>query len=559
MKLKLQTLIEFLSSGKTPLLSPFNDNSSQINFPPGAELKEQIVTQIDFDSRQVKSGSVFFCIKGEKNDGHNFIQKAIQSGAICIVADIQRKSELEKEISSIQGKDFLLVFSSNIRKAMASASDLFSGKPSCQTSLIGVTGTNGKTTTTHLIAQVLSQNINHRIGLIGTLGSKIYEKGKMIEFLGEGSGRTTPEAPELQNQISEIVNRGCSHAAMEVSSHSLEQNRVYGCHFMQAVFTNLTQDHLDYHVTMENYFQAKVILFDFLSEQAEEDLEHPNEYSAIINLDSEWSLRLIERMSPKIKLITFGINNVQASINATNVKSGLWGIEADINSASGSGTLKLPLHGLFNLYNALAALGVARGNKIDFQDCLDSLAKCEAAPGRFQVVENPNSHSGHSALNSLEDHVSEPKSNDPLCIVDYAHTPDGLENVLKTAREIVPAGGKLLCVFGCGGDRDATKRPIMGRIATSLSDFTMITSDNPRSEEPNQIVSDILSGIHSLGNVEVEIDRAAAIRRAIEKANSNDIVLIAGKGHETYQILGDTTIHFDDCEEVRKVLSNDFP
>jgi UDP-N-acetylmuramoyl-L-alanyl-D-glutamate--2,6-diaminopimelate ligase len=494
---------------------------------------QQIVKKIDFDSRNIEEGSLFFCLSGEKTDGHDYIEQAIAKGAIGIVADIKERDKVLKATSN--NYHIAIFYVEHVREALAQIADLFYGRPSCQKSLIGVTGTNGKTTVTHLIAQLLSAHQQHKIGLVGTLGSKIFQDGKTTKIFEEGSGRTTPEAPELQAMLAEMVALGCSHCIMEVSSHALLQKRVYACHFKTAVFTNLTQDHLDYHLTMENYFNAKAILFETISAQAQ--LDHsPEHYAAIINLDSEWAERFTQKLSPKVDLLTYGINSSKAKIRATDIQFSTQGINAKLITPWGKGQLILPLHGLFNLYNALAALTVALTEGITLEDGLKVLSFVKPAPGRFQVVLRPN-------------------ENLPTCIIDYAHTPDGLENVLKTARQILPPKGKLICVFGCGGDRDATKRPVMGHISAQYADYSVITSDNPRSEEPNQIVADILTGISSLDKVEIELDRHEAIEKAIKQAGSQDIVLIAGKGHENYQIFATETIHFDDAEEVQKVFA----
>lgn len=506
----------------------------------------EIITGLEFDSRKVQKGSVFFCIKGEKSDGHNFIKQALEAGAVLVVADKSRLQDIKENTDKI-------IFVDHVRKALGLAANKFFGEISSKIKLIGVTGTNGKTTTTHLLAQILSRLSSKRVGLVGTLGSKIYEKGVCIEFLGEGSGRTTPEAPELHGLFKQLYSKDCESIVMEVSSHSLEQGRVHGCDFKVAVFTNLTQDHLDYHLTMENYFEAKAILFKMLSERANTD----SSSFAVLNADSSWTKRIMELL-PNTKVITYSINSssneikpefktkIQASIKASDVEFGSQSIVSNILLTQSSASeetkevkVEIPLNGEFNLYNSLASMAVAFGLRLDlgfdFNKICKASEKVESAPGRFQLIPKPD-------------------SSFPTCIVDYAHTPDGLENVLKTAKQIVPKNGKLISVFGCGGDRDPTKRPIMGKISTDYADLTYVTSDNPRSEDPNQIVADIMSGIASLDKVEVEIDRAQAIERAILEANTADVVVIAGKGHEDYQIFADKTIHFLDSEEVEKAF-----
>ncbi len=519
-------------------ISSLINEISEINFIHNSlsdtEIKNTSIQQIAFDSRQIQKdyNCAFFCIKGEKTDGHNYINSAIQAGSKIIIADFKNKKQLDS-IQNSANNSIIFIYVHNVRKALAEASNLFYGKPSHHLHLIGITGTNGKTTTTHLTAQILSALSNNKIGLIGTLGGKIYQKGKCIKFFGEGSGRTTPESPELQAQFAEMLKEKCSHIVMEVSSHALDQYRVFASQFQTAVFTNLTQDHLDYHLTMDNYFVAKSKLFSMLSSEGQ----------AIINIDSEWGIKLKEslRDSPA-KIFTYGISSPEAELKAQNIDFSVTGIKAEfIINSSKKIKAHLPLDGSFNLYNCLASMGILLTDsniKFETEELIKTLNQIEATAGRFQRVIKPAN-----------------KDNLPNCIVDYAHTPDGLENVLKTAQEILPEKGKLICVFGCGGDRDSSKRPIMGRIAAQYAETVIITSDNPRTEDPNQIISDILTGLNSLDKVIIELDRTKAIKKAIQSANSNDIVLIAGKGHENYQIFADKTIHFDDTEEVMKVYT----
>ncbi|MDX1919693.1 MAG: UDP-N-acetylmuramoyl-L-alanyl-D-glutamate--2,6-diaminopimelate ligase [Candidatus Caenarcaniphilales bacterium] len=521
----------------------------------------ELVSGLEFDSRKVHKGSAFFCIKGEKTDGHKYIKTALEGGASLVIAEKSRYDEF-KDVSE------KIIFVEHVRKALGLAANEFYGRISSKVNLIGITGTNGKTTTTHLVGQILSRVSGKRVGLVGTLGSKIFENGVCLEFLGEGSGRTTPEAPELHGIFKELYSKGCENIVMEVSSHSLEQGRVHGCDFRVAVFTNLTQDHLDYHVTMENYFEAKAILFKMLVDPPHSAFQAPLSHKgrkeesvltpfstsgrkvgdegvppfAILNADSQWSERILKILSKEeVKVLTYGIQDSKANLKAEQVQFKSQLIEAVINfDSQKKEKLEIPLNGEFNLYNSLAALEVALGLGFDFKKCCQALEKVESAPGRFQLIAKPESKS---------------ESGLPTCVVDYAHTPDGLENVLKTAKQIVPQGAKLISVFGCGGDRDPTKRPIMGRISTQYADLSFVTSDNPRSEDPNQIVADIMSGIASLDKVEVEIDRAQAIERAILEADPQDVIVVAGKGHEDYQIFADKTIHFLDSEEVEKAYT----
>lgn len=491
----------------------------------GVHPQNQQFEAVVHDSRSVKANSVFVCIKGEKNDGHDFIDKAILNGASVIIAE---ENSRQKALIAVDSSASLFIVPKG-RFALSELSHILHNNPTKDIKLIGVTGTNGKTTVTHLIAQIISKHFSCKVGIIGTLGGKLFENGSFLKTLDFGSGRTTPEADELCLCFKEFINEGCEFVTMEVSSHSLEQGRVHGCRFDVAVMTNLTQDHLDYHITMENYFLAKALLFQNLSQSQKATF-------AVINLNSDWATRFIEEIPKETNLITYGVEQAKAKINAIDVSLAIDLIKAKIEGAYGEGELKLPLKGMFNLSNALAALGACSALQVPLGESLRILLDVQTAPGRFQVVNKP-----FSGL--------------PTCIVDYAHTPDGLENVLKTAKELLVSGGRLISVFGCGGDRDTTKRPIMGRISEQYADFTIITSDNPRTEDPHQIVSDIISGMQSTENVFVEINRAVAIEKAIREAKPDDIVLIAGKGHENYQIFANETIHFDDLEEVEKVFN----
>ncbi|MBR1461649.1 UDP-N-acetylmuramoyl-L-alanyl-D-glutamate--2,6-diaminopimelate ligase, partial [bacterium] len=335
---------------------------------------------------------------------------------------------------------------------------------------------------------------------------------------------TTPQAPELQATLRMIKDiEKIDNVVMEVSSHALEQNRVGGCRFNGAIFTNLTQDHLDYHITMENYFKAKALLFQRLQEGS----------FAVINTDDEYGSRFLSVVPENVSKYTYGVKN-NADVMAKDVQFSLNGAEFTLVYRNNSYPVNLHMNGMFSVYNVLAAITAAVAMGIDIEIAIKALQNVHGVAGRFEVVNKK-----------------------PLVIVDYAHTPDGLENVLKAAREITPENGELICLFGCGGDRDATKRPKMGAIAQSLADKIVITSDNPRSENPQQIITDIIAGLKSVDSesVVVEPDRGQAISLLKNISNNNDVVVIAGKGHEDYQILKDRTIHFDDREEARKVFA----
>ena len=355
--------------------------------------------------------------------------------------------------------------------------------------------------------------------MIGTLGYKLSSNGEYRD-----AKHTTPQAPELQATLRMIKDvEKIDNVVMEVSSHALDQNRVGGCCFNGDVLTNLTQDHLDYHITMDNYFKAKALLFEHLSEGD----------FAVINMDDEYGNRFLDIVPSGVRKYTYAVKQ-NADIMAKNIHFSLNGAEFTLVVNDEEYPVNLHKNGMFSVYNVLAAIAASLAMQIDISIAIRALQNVHGVAGRFEVVNKK-----------------------PLVIVDYAHTPDGLENVLKSAREITPTGGKLICLFGCGGDRDATKRPKMGAIAQALADRIVITSDNPRTEDPQQIITDIITGLKSVDPdlVTVEPDRGEAIALLRTIANNNDVVIIAGKGHEDYQILKDKTIHFDDREQARKVFA----
>lgn len=485
--MKLEELIEYLS---------YKD---LVNF------KSVEISGISYNSKTTKKGDIFICLVGEHTDGHEYAKMAIENGAVALLVE----KPLDIKIPQ--------VVVDNTRHKIADIADRFYSRPSLGLNLIGITGTNGKTTVTHLLQKIFEQN-SQKCALIGTLGYKLSSTGEYRD-----AKHTTPQAPELQATLRMIKDvEKIDNVVMEVSSHALEQNRVGGCRFNGAVLTNLTQDHLDYHITMENYFKAKSILFKNLQEGS----------FAIINNDDEYAQRFLEIIPENVKVITYGIKN-DSDIMAKDISFSLNGAEFTLTTKTNTYKISLHMNGMFSVYNVLASIATSIALEIDINTALKALENTKGVAGRFEVVVKK-----------------------PLVIVDYAHTPDGLENVLKSAREITPPDGKLICVFGCGGDRDATKRPKMGAIAERLSDKIIITSDNPRSENPQQIITDIISGLKSTNpeKVIVEADRGRAIELLKDIANNTDVILIAGKGHEDYQILKDKTIHFDDREEARKVF-----
>ena len=477
---------------------------SDVNVKEKYNYSDVEVTGLSYNSKTTKRGDIFICLRGEHVDGHNFAESAVQAGAVAIMCE----TTLELDVPQI--------IVASTEQSIAPLANRFYNAPSKGVNLIGVTGTNGKTTVTHLIQRIIEAN-NERCALIGTLGYKLSSDGEYKE-----AKHTTPQAPELQHTLTVIKDEAkIKYVSMEVSSHALVQNRVGGCEYNCGVFTNLTQDHLDYHVTMDRYFDAKALLFKRLGVN---DI-------AVINKDDSWADRFISVLKDGVKLYTYGIKT-DADIKGENIQFSPKGASFDCITPNGKYRINLSMNGMFSVYNVLAALTVAYAYGFDMEKSIKALEPLKGVAGRFEIVVHH-----------------------PLVIVDYAHTPDGLENVLKAAREITPANSKLICVFGCGGDRDATKRPKMGAIAEALSDKVIVTSDNPRSEEPQQIITDILAGFKSVNDVIVEADRGKAIEYIKSIADENDVVVIAGKGHEDYQILNDRTIHFDDREEARKVFN----
>ena len=465
------------------------------------------ISGISYNSKTTKKGDIFVCLTGEYTDGHEYAQNAVENGAAALF--VEHKVEADKKIPQ--------VVVTSTRHQIADTADRFYSSPSRGINLIGITGTNGKTTVTHLIQKIFEEN-NQKCALIGTLGYKLSSNGEYRD-----AKHTTPQAPELQATLRMIKDvEKIDNVVMEVSSHALEQNRVGGCCFDGAVLTNLTQDHLDYHITMDNYFEAKALLFKRLQEGA----------YAVINADDSWSDKFLAAVPEGVRKYTYGVKN-NADVMAKDITFSLNGAEFKLVACGQEYNVNLHMNGMFSVYNVLAALTSAIAMGIDISVALKALENVKGVAGRFEVV-----------------------AKKPLVIVDYAHTPDGLENVLNSAREITPKDGKLICLFGCGGDRDATKRPKMGAIAERIADKIVITSDNPRSEDPQQIITDIIAGLKSTNpdKVTIEPDRGQAIALLKSVAANNDVVVIAGKGHEDYQILKDRTIHFDDREEARKVF-----
>lgn len=462
------------------------------------------ITSIAYDSRQVKPGALFIALKGEKVDGAAFVEKAVAAGAEAVVSET---SEFRTRATNVTVAD--------ARNAMADLAAAYYQHPSRAMKIAGVTGTNGKTTTAFLIKHICETALL-RCGLIGTVR---YEVGDRIL----PASRTTPESLDVHDLLWQMRSAGCKAAAMEVSSHALVQARVRGVEFDAAVFTNLTQDHLDYHQTMEAYFEAKTRLFSGLAEQAKK------KGKAVINIDDRYGAMLVTRFGRTLPIITYGVG-VHADFRASNVRIDFHGTSYQLDAGGRSYLVRLPLIGQFNVYNSLAALAAANILGVDVRAGVLALANANAVPGRLEAV---------------------PAQRQFRVFVDYAHTDDALLNVIKTCRELNPA--RLIVVFGCGGNRDKTKRPRMGAVVDQYADFAIVTSDNPRKEDPLAIIEDIKPGMKR-GNFEVIVDRREAIFKAIAMAQSRDIILIAGKGHETYQEFADHTAPFDDTAVAREAL-----
>ena len=468
---------------------------------------DRTVDGLAYDSRRVQRNSLFVALRGEKSDGHAFVEQAIEKGATVIVAE-----------RDVQHARATLVEVENSRTALADLSAAFYERPVRKLKMAGVTGTNGKTTTTFLIKHIC-EKAGLRCGLIGTVRYEIAER--ILPAV-----RTTPESLDLQELFAQMVNAGCKAAAMEVSSHAIAQDRTRGLEFDVAVFTNLTQDHLDFHGTMENYFEAKLKLFTGLTSQT-----FKKKSVAIVNIDDRYGERLIERLPKDFPVVTYGLS-ARADFRGSNYRPEFSGTSYQLDARGKSYLVRVPLIGRFNVANSLAALAAANSLGVNLRDAVLSLGKSPQVPGRLEAV---------------------PARRQFQVFVDYAHTPDALLNVLKTARELSPR--KLIVVFGCGGDRDKQKRPLMARVADDNADFSIITSDNPRKEDPDAIIADAEKGMRS-DRYEKITDRAQAIARAIALAQPRDIVIIAGKGHETYQEFADHTIPFDDIQVAKRALEN---
>ena len=465
------------------------------------------ISSVACDSRKAERGCLFFALPGEKVDGIRFVGDAVARGAVAIASSHARQADISREVAWVElthGKE---------RRGLALASANFYRHPADRLRLIGVTGTNGKTTTTFLIDAML-RAAGCTSGLVGTTGYRTPQGSRPAL-------NTTPESLDLQQMFAEIRDAGGTHAVLEASSHALAMDRLWGCHLAAAVFTNLTRDHLDYHKNFEDYFAAKRRLFEGTGAGPPD--------VAVINADDAYADRL-EGLGRRT--LTYGLKG-GADLVAKNVALSFKGVEFTVQTPAGKIEVRSPLVGRINVYNILAAIGAGIALDIPLTRIEEGIAKLTLVPGRFQRIDEGQPF---------------------LVIVDYAHTDDALRNLISTAREL-NASGRIITLFGAGGERDRTKRPLMGEAAGSLSDLVVLTSDNPRGEDPLRIINDVVVGLQKVSaKYKTEPDREKALEIALREARAGDIVLLAGKGHETYQVLKDETIEFDDREKAREIL-----
>ena len=465
------------------------------------------IRAVAYDSRKVTPGTLFFALQGEKEDGNRYVPDALKRGAIAIASEQKRPSGIAEDVAWIE------ILPGAQRRVLATVSAKFYGQPANALQLVGVTGTNGKTTTTYLIDSIL-RAASKKTGLIGTIGYRTPRTSR-------DAINTTPESLDLQQMFAEIRDEGGSAVVMETSSHALAMDRLWGCHFTAAVFTNLTRDHLDYHKTFEEYFAAKRRLFEGTGAGPAD--------VAIVNTDDPYGHPL-EGLA--VRTLTYGLKN-GAEITTKKYQLAFSGLEFTAQTPAGKIEVQSKLVGKINVYNILAAVGVGIALEIPNAVIERGIRELESVPGRFERIAEGQPF---------------------LVIVDYAHTDDALRNLISTARELCPEN-RIITVFGAGGDRDRTKRPLMGEAAGNLSDMVVLTSDNPRSEDPLRIINDVLVGLQKTGKkYRVEADRGKAIEIALDEARPGDIVLLAGKGHETYQVLKEGTIDFDDRQVARQKL-----
>lgn len=454
------------------------------------------VSGLTCDSREVKKGSCFVCISGAKEDGHLYANSAVEKGAAVIVC--------EKDLGL---KNQVIV--KNARIAFANMSANFYGNPAKKLKLVAVTGTNGKTSVTYIIKNILEE-LGAKVGLIGTIQNLIGDRSVEAK-------NTTPSPLELNKLFAEMVKAGCEYAVMEVSSHALDQNRVYGLNFDVAIFTNLTRDHLDYHGTMENYLAAKKKLFTMCK-------------TAVVNVDDKYSEELIKDLNCNV--VTYSAKEDTTTYSAKGINYKARGVDYEFVGFNCISRIKFAIPGKFSVYNSMSAIIACMNLGFNIEDITLAIKNVKGIKGRAEIV---------------------PTDTPYTVVIDYAHTPDGLLNILTTFKDCPK--NRLICVFGCGGDRDTTKRPIMGEIAARNADYVVVTSDNPRSEEPLSIIKDIVAGMkNTITPYKIIVNRAEAIRFALDNAKAGDIIVLAGKGHETYQILDYGTIHLDEREIIADIL-----
>ncbi|MGA1874622.1 MAG: UDP-N-acetylmuramoyl-L-alanyl-D-glutamate--2,6-diaminopimelate ligase [bacterium] len=486
------------------------------------------ITGITQDSRKVQPGFLFVCICGFQLDGHNYLEEAVRRGAVAVVIE---KDLLERSRSAF-GSSLVWIRVQNSREALALLSSAFYQHPSSRMRVIGITGTNGKTTTTYLVASIL-ETAGFGTGLLNTLTCRI--RGEEMPAV-----RTTPESVDLQRSLAHMVDKGCQYAVIEVSSHALILNRVLGCEFDVGVLTNITSDHLDFHENLAEYRRAKQLLFTGLGDGPK------SPKAAVLNLDDP-SFQVIEK-STAVPVYSYGVEGM-GRIRAERIETGRHGLSFEVSSPAGRMKIRSPLSGLHNVYNILAAIGVGVAEGIDTDTIEKGIEAVSGIPGRFETISC---------------------GQDFWVVVDFAHTPDALQRLLEAGRQLKPL--RLITVFGCGGDRDKSKRSPMGRIAAGFSDHLIITNDNPRSEDPLAIARQIEEGVRSVSQGEGEgrlaagrissagyeiiLDRYQAIEKALIQAKAGDMVVIAGKGHEQYQVIGSECKPFDDRQVVRQILSN---
>lgn len=511
--MKLSEILSSISS----ISAVLTESSLQVTGEMRAELASLEVTGVTSDTREVKPGSVFVAIKGEKQDGHDWIPEAVKKGAIFCIGEDSAKLQSYDASLSLAGAWAAV---NNGRRALDFLAQKYYGDPSVQLFCVGVTGTNGKTSTTYMLEQIFNA-VNLPMGVLGTINHHLKDKVWP-------SGMTTPDPVALQGRLREMLDAGARSVAMEVSSHALDQHRADGVHFNTAIFTNLSRDHLDYHESMKEYFAAKQRLFSELMWTTIKPYRW-----AIVNIDDEWGRRL--RVPAEVGLWTYGQTKSDFQFKIQRVDFGR--TEFELITPYAKFETSIPMCGLHNVYNAVAAIAAATTAMIGPPKSAEVLSQFGGVPGRMQWV--PNSQ----ALNVF---------------VDYAHSPDALENVLKAlheVRKLAESPAQIWTVFGCGGDRDKGKRPQMAKIAEKLSDHVMVTSDNPRTEDPAEIIREIEAGFEGEKiKCQSEVDRRKAIAKVCRQARPHDVILIAGKGHEDYQILGDQKIHFSDVEVVKEIL-----